>query len=46
MSEEKKVISNEALENVNGGAGSGAPCVYTYVCFNGIWGWANSAFLY
>ena len=25
---------------------NGVPCVYTYVYFNGIWGWANSAFLY
>lgn len=24
---------------------NGASCSYTYVCFNGQWGWANSAFL-
>ena len=24
---------------------NGVPCSYTYVCFNSIWGWANSAFL-
>ena len=24
---------------------NGIPCTYTYVCWNGIWGWANSAFL-
>ena len=24
---------------------NGTPCSYTYVCFNGNWGWANSAFL-
>ena len=98
MSEEKKVINNEELENVNGGYGSsqgfymrvgncngsylalrpqpcwdqyneimrlwpgyevftygsmtngtglnGVPCTYTYVSYNGIWGWANSSFLY
>ena len=23
----------------------GVPCTYTYVCWNGTWGWANSAFL-
>ena len=98
MSEDKKVISNEELSDVNGGNGggggyymtvgncngsylalrpqpywdqynelarlwpgyqvftygatsegtslNGVPCVYTYVNFNGIWGWANSAFLY
>ena len=23
----------------------GVPCTYTYVYWNGIWGWANSAFL-
>ena len=25
---------------------NGTPCSYTYVCFNGTWGWANSAFMY
>jgi len=25
---------------------NGVSCSYTYVSFNGIWGWANSAFLY
>ena len=25
---------------------NGVPCSYTYVSFNGIWGWANSAFLH
>ena len=30
----------------NGTGLNGIPCVYRYVCFNGIWGWANSAFLY
>ena len=24
---------------------NGVPCCYRYVCWNGIWGWANSAFL-
>ena len=24
---------------------NGVPCSYTYVSFNGDWGWANSAFL-
>jgi hypothetical protein len=23
----------------------GVPCTYPYVCWNGTWGWANSAFL-
>lgn len=30
----------------NGTGLNGTPCVYTYVCFNGIWGWANSSFMY
>ena len=30
----------------NGTGLNGTPCVYRYVCFNGTWGWANSAFLY
>ena len=25
---------------------NGVSCSYTYVSFNGIWGWANSAFLH
>ena len=25
---------------------NGVPCTYTYVCFNGTWGWVNSAFIY
>ena len=29
----------------NGTGLNGVPCVYTYVCFNETWGWANSAFL-
>ena len=24
---------------------NGIPCTYTYVCWGGNWGWANSAFL-
>lgn len=24
---------------------NGVPCRYTYVCFNGNWGWVNSAFI-
>jgi hypothetical protein len=24
---------------------NGIPCSYTYVCYNGTWGWANSSFL-
>ncbi len=33
-------------ETSNGTGLNGTPCVYRYVCFNGTWGWANSAFLY
>ena len=25
---------------------NGVRCTYTYVCWNGIWGWVNSAFIY
>ena len=25
---------------------NGSPCTYRYVSFNGIWGWADSAYLY
>ena len=98
MSEEKKVVLNEELNDINGGYGegqgwymtvgncngsylalrpearwdqyhelaqlypgnqvftygatsngtglNGTPCTYRYVYFNGIWGWANAAFLY
>ena len=32
--------------NTEPGTGlNGVPCQYTYVCWNGIWGWANAAFL-
>ena len=24
---------------------NGVPCSYTYVAFNGVWGWVNSAFV-
>ncbi len=30
----------------NGTGLNGVPCTYRYVNFNGIWGWANAAFLY
>ena len=30
----------------NGTSLNGIPCVYTYVNYNGIWGWANSSFMY
>ncbi len=33
-------------ETTNGTGLNGASCTYTYVSFNGIWGWANSAFLH
>ena len=29
----------------NGTGLYGTPCSYTYVQYNGIWGWANSSFL-
>ena len=96
MSEEKKVLEGQELEDANGGYGNGGyymtvgpcngtylalrpqpiwdqyhelaqmwpgnqvftygqtsrgtglngvPATYTYVCFNGTWGWANSSFL-
>ena len=32
--------------NTEPGTGlNGVPRTYTYVCYNGIWGWADSAFL-
>ncbi len=33
-------------ETANGTGLNGAPCIYRYVCYNGIWGWADSAFLH
>ena len=30
----------------NGTGLNGTACTYTYVCYNGTWGWANSSFLY
>ena len=30
----------------NGTGLNGKPCTYTYVNYNGIWGWADSSFLY
>ena len=30
----------------NGTTLYGAPCTYTYVCFNGTWGWVNSNFIH
>ena len=30
----------------NGTGLNGVPCTYRYINFNGIWGWANAAFLY
>ena len=29
----------------NGTGLYGTPCTYTYVQYNGVWGWANSSFL-
>ena len=32
--------------NISQGTGiNGQPCYCRYVCFNGIWGWANASFL-
>jgi hypothetical protein len=33
-------------QKANGIGLNGVPCSYTYVNFNGIWGWANASFLY
>lgn len=33
-------------ETTNGTGLNGASCFYTYVNYNGIWGWAASSFLY
>jgi hypothetical protein len=33
-------------KTTNGTGLNGVTCVYTYVNYNGIWGWANSNFLY
>ncbi|MCR5023108.1 MAG: hypothetical protein K6A90_02070 [Lachnospiraceae bacterium] len=33
-------------ETTNGTGLNGVHCSYTYVSFNGIWGWADSAFLH
>ncbi len=30
----------------NGTGLNGISCVYRYVCYNGIWGYANASFLY
>ena len=32
-------------QTTNGTGCQGVPCTYTYVRWNGIWGWANSSFL-
>ena len=32
-------------QTTRGTGKQGEPCSYTYVCWNGNWGWANSAFL-
>ena len=32
-------------ETVSGTGLQGIPCSYTYVCYNGVWGWAKSDFL-
>ena len=52
MSEEKKMMSVDEMEDAAGGKNHGygfgfymTPCYYRYVCFNGIWGWANASFL-
>lgn len=29
----------------NGTGYKGIPCSYTYVCFNNMWGWVNSAYV-
>ncbi len=33
-------------EITNGTGLNGVACQYRKVCYNGIWGWANAAFLY
>ncbi len=33
-------------EITNGTGLNGAACTYRKVCYNGIWGWANAAYLY
>ncbi|MCR4658538.1 MAG: hypothetical protein K5770_20255 [Lachnospiraceae bacterium] len=33
-------------ETINGTGLNGESCTYTHVCYNGIWGWVNSAFLH
>ena len=33
-------------QTTNGTSLNGVPCTYTYVQFNGIWGWAETSYLY
>ncbi len=33
-------------EITNGTGLNGTPCTYRKVCYNGIWGWADAAYLY
>jgi hypothetical protein len=33
-------------QTTNGTGLHGVPCTYRYVCYNGVWGFANACFLY